>query len=690
RPRNPDLKYARDRVISHDTIASLWSLMTFSWMTPMIKLGNLRSLAEDDLWELPSRCQAAHCYYELDRTTNLDLLSRLLYANATNLILFLVIAILRSIFAFTTPYFLYQLLNYISEKHPEEYSEKPYLYLLGILVSELCRIIFLNQLNYQVVWLGIRVEQMLSVLVYEKQLRLMASPPEASINNKANNVLTTDVDDIAGFFSNFPFLLTTPLEIIVAIVYLYFLLGWYSLVGVAIIVICTWSNKRFGKRVTRLQKRVKKARDERVGEIFEPLQTFPNLVAELIGLSIAVSRVEKFLNETEIQKEGSTFSSDSTRTTGWLENTTIRENILFGTDFEEERYWDIVDSCGLTKDFENMEEADFTEYDEKSLLLTNEQKSRIALARALYSPAQILLIDDCLSCPDSDTAQQIIDHCLRGPLVSGRTVIIATRYARYLLDMVDYVAILREGSVQAKGTPEEVHDSGFLTDDVLGKDVKSAPDQVDKNDQYLEIEKSTADRRNWTAEEVRSQGKISFQVYLFYLKSSGGLFLWFILFILFISIRTITVGETYWLKKWTDLYPTKKGLNYDLTFHEQSFDDEENSNLKSIGVYALIAIASSVFTIIRMHFQISLSLKGSRSLFSELLNSILRAPLSFFDTAPLGRVMNRFSKDLGIIDQGLVTVISGFLGDAVGAMSVLVVVTAVIYEFGIVSIIVGQ
>lgn len=67
RPRNPDLKYARNRVISHDTIASLWSLITFSWMTPMIKLGNLRNLTEDDLWELPSRCQAAQCYYELDR-----------------------------------------------------------------------------------------------------------------------------------------------------------------------------------------------------------------------------------------------------------------------------------------------------------------------------------------------------------------------------------------------------------------------------------------------------------------------------------------------------------------------------------------------------------------------------------------------------------------------------------------------
>ncbi|CAG8845071.1 8850_t:CDS:2, partial [Racocetra persica] len=86
-----------------------------------------------------------------------------------------------------------------------------------------------------------------------------------------NNILTTDVGDIAGFFSNLPFLLTIPLEIIVAIVYLYHLLGVSSIIGVAVMVLCLLSNKRFGRRVSRLQKRVKKARDERVSDIFELL-----------------------------------------------------------------------------------------------------------------------------------------------------------------------------------------------------------------------------------------------------------------------------------------------------------------------------------------------------------------------------------------------------------------------------------
>lgn len=210
------------------------------------------------------------------RMNNMDLLSRLLAANATNLVFFLIIAIFRSVFAFTTPFFLYRLLICISLAHKNKlnYTEEPYLYIFGILLSEISRIIFLNQLNYQLVWLGIRVEQMLSILVYKKQLRMKASPRSA--NNRTSNVLTTDVDDIATFFSNLPFIITIPLEILIATIFLYFLLGWSSLVGVGVMILCLWSNKRFGRRITRLQKRVKKARDERVGEIFE-VQIYNNL-----------------------------------------------------------------------------------------------------------------------------------------------------------------------------------------------------------------------------------------------------------------------------------------------------------------------------------------------------------------------------------------------------------------------------
>ncbi|CAG8455801.1 6887_t:CDS:10 [Scutellospora calospora] len=747
RPRNPELRYARNnRVISHDTVASLWSLLTFGWMSSMVRLSNRRKLTEEDLWELPYRCQADHCYRELNRIMSTELLSRLLRANANNLLLFLLIATFRSIFAFTTPFFLYKLLKYLSENKEGTYTEEPYLYVFGILCSELARIIFLNQLNYQVVWLGIRVEQMLSVLVYEKQLHLKVS---SRSSNRQNNVLTTDVGDIAGFFSNLPFLLTIPLEIIVATVYLYFLLGVSSIIGIVIMIICLLSNKRLGRRVSRLQKRVKKVRDERVSEIFEllhvvrtikmygweesfyerlmysrnielnqlrrlfwrttfltllvhltpflvtlfafafnacfmketltaavaftsiilfntlkqPLQNFPNLVVELVGLGVSIRLDVAWNYDINIQDP-----NDFVLRNVNLEFPLGKLSILCGKSssgktllflsFLQNRYWDVVDLCCLSKDFENMDEADFTKCDEKDLILKDDQKARIALARALYSSAQILLLDDFLSTMDSSMAHQIIENCLKGPIIKGRTVIIATHYVQSLLDVASYIAILGDGTVLAKGTLEQVRESGFLNDEILGNDldVEQTLDKSLRNSINRTFEKYITDKKTWAAEEAQFQGKIPFKIYLFYLKSSGGLLIWFMLVFLFIIIRVLTVGETYWLSLWR--------------------------------IYALIALSSAIFTIVRMAWQLFVSLKGSRTLFSELLNAILRAPMSFFDTAPLGKIMNRFSKDLGMIDQSLMTVMSGFLGNAIGVISVLAVVTAVTYEFLIVSIVV--
>ncbi|CAG8847938.1 349_t:CDS:1, partial [Racocetra persica] len=162
---------------------------------------------------------------------NTDFLTRLLCANTANLVLFIIIAILRSISSLLTPFFLYRLLGYMSNNENKGYTEEPYLYVFGILCSEFAGVVFLNQLNYQMSWLNIRVEQMLSLLVYEKQICLKTTQTKIK-GGRPYNVLTSDVYDIAGFFSNLPFLLTIPLEVIATTVFLYYLLGMSSIAGV--------------------------------------------------------------------------------------------------------------------------------------------------------------------------------------------------------------------------------------------------------------------------------------------------------------------------------------------------------------------------------------------------------------------------------------------------------------------------
>lgn len=304
----------------------------------------------------------------------------------------------------------------------------------------------------------------------------------------------------------------------------------------------------------------------------------------------------------------------------------------------------------------------------------------MALARTLYSDAQFLLLDDFLSIMDSTTARQIIKNCIKGPFITGRTVIIVTYYIRDLLDISDYIVILGGGTVIAQGTSGQMLDSEALANEMFRANTDAKHDQVDTitQDAFNQtVEKY--DKKIWATYEVHSQVKEPFSLYFFYIKSSGGLLLWIMLILLLIIIRVLMVGETYWLKEWSDPNSTLFELLYDYDYLIQ---------ICFIAIYILIASISALFIIFRMACQLLVSIKGSKTLFSKLLNTILKAPFTFFDTAPFGKVMNRFSKDLGIIDQGLVTIMSNFLGNMIGTISILVVITVITPKFLFVSIIV--
>ena len=120
----------------------------------------------------------------------------------------------------------------------------------------------------------------------------------------------------------------------------------------------------------------------------------------------------------------------------WVQNETIRDNILFGSKFDEVRYRKVIYQCGLSKDLTMFDAGDKTEVGEKGLTLSGGQKARITLARAVYSQAQVLILDDILAALDVHTAKWIVDKCLQGDLVRGRTVLLVVSintFVRYSL-----------------------------------------------------------------------------------------------------------------------------------------------------------------------------------------------------------------------------------------------------------------
>ena len=108
----------------------------------------------------------------------------------------------------------------------------------------------------------------------------------------------------------------------------------------------------------------------------------------------------------------------------WVQNETIRNNILFGSPYEEQRYKNVIYQCGLSRDLSLFDAGDHTEVGEKGLTLSGGQKARVTLARAIYSRAQILILDDVLAALDVHTARWVVDKCLQGDLVHGRTVLL--------------------------------------------------------------------------------------------------------------------------------------------------------------------------------------------------------------------------------------------------------------------------
>lgn len=148
----------------------------------------------------------------------------------------------------------------------------------------------------------------------------------------------------------------------------------------------------------------------------------------------------------------------------WLQQASIRDNIMFGSPFEADRYQHVLEACALLPDLQIFEHGDLTEIGEKGITLSGGQKQRVALARAIYSRAQFLLFDDCLSAVDAHTARHLFENCLMGPLMNGRTRILVTHHVRLCLRDAAYVALLKEGSLILSGSPVKLIRSGFLSE----------------------------------------------------------------------------------------------------------------------------------------------------------------------------------------------------------------------------------
>ncbi|RUS25616.1 P-loop containing nucleoside triphosphate hydrolase protein [Jimgerdemannia flammicorona] len=214
--------------------------------------------------------------------------------------------------------------------------------------------------------------------------------------------------------------------------------------------------------------------------------------------------------------------------------------------------------CALMRDLEILEHSDQTEIGEKGITLSGGQKQRLALAHAVYSQANIIILDDCLSAIDTHTAKHLYEHCLMGCLIRGRTRILVTHHIGLCLCGAAHVVTMCDGEVIRSGSPADVLRSGMLRDEVTLE--RKEGEVIEGKIPMLPVMVSKMHKEGsgkLVADETRAEGGVSREVYALYFNTAGGIWFWITVIALFALTQVMVIGQDYWIKVWAAAYRTE-------------------------------------------------------------------------------------------------------------------------------------
>ncbi|XP_011377129.1 canalicular multispecific organic anion transporter 1 [Pteropus vampyrus] len=405
----------------------------------------------------------------------------------------------------------------------------------------------------------------------------------------------------------------------------------------------------------------------------------------------------------------------------WIQNGTVKDNILFGSELDEKRYQQVLEACALLPDLEVLPGGDLAEIGEKGINLSGGQKQRISLARAIYQNLDIYILDDPLSAVDAHVGKHIFDKVL-GPngLLKDKTRLLIT-HSIHFLPQVDEIVVLENGSISEKGSystllakkglfarnlktfikqtgPEgeatvnensEEEDYGLMPsveeipEDVIStmkrenslhrtlshrsrpnsRHLKSLKDSLKTRSMNIPKEKEELVKgQKLIKKEFMETGKVKFSVYLKYLQAVG----WssvFIIILAHIFNAVASIGSNLWLSAWTSDSKIFNSTNYPTSRRDMR-----------IGVYGALGLGQGIFVLIANLWSTCGFTHASNILHKQLLNKIIRAPMSFFDTTPSGRIVNRFASDVSTMDDTLPASLRSWILYFLGIISTLLMI----------------
>ncbi|KAJ9630929.1 hypothetical protein H2203_001457 [Taxawa tesnikishii (nom. ined.)] len=360
----------------------------------------------------------------------------------------------------------------------------------------------------------------------------------------------------------------------------------------------------------------------------------------------------------------------------------IRENILFSSPYEDARYKQTLDACALTADLASFKHGDLSSIGENGIGLSGGQKARVALARAVYSRANILLLDDPLSALDQQTAEWIVAKCLRGKLLQGRTVILVTHRTDLCGDLAIQLVEISHGIVSAQNNeaaPAESEDVSISDSTNNGRaDGLTDPSQEEAAvpDKFVE-------------EEHRARGGVQLAVYWEYVKA--GKAWWLLVICAAVLVRLFMVAETWFLKSWGEAYGEAQERMVTLQtpdtevhlfanpikgFFDRFPDPAINVQPWLVGFLVLV-VAQAMATLAAQCLMLVVTYTAGRKMFRDIMKRVSNATFRFYDVTPVGRLMNRLTSDMGTVDGNISNQFLNVAWQAIAWISSIVVIASI-------------
>ncbi|KAK4439717.1 ABC transporter C family member 3 [Sesamum alatum] len=378
----------------------------------------------------------------------------------------------------------------------------------------------------------------------------------------------------------------------------------------------------------------------------------------------------------------------------WIQSGKIEENILFGKEMDRQRYDRVLEACSLKKDLEILSFGDQTVIGERGINLSGGQKQRIQIARALYQDADIYLFDDPFSAVDAHTGTHLFNECILG-LLDSKTVIYVTHQVEFL-PAADLILVMKDGKIKQAGKYSDILKSGSDFMELVGahEEALSALDSIDagraasgeensRNAQSVleeqdsrnggndKVDNSGETKGQLVEEEEREKGTVGLSVYWKYIRTAyGGLLAPFPL-LAQVLFQILQIGSNYWMA-WAT--PVSKDVAPRI----------QGSTL--IVVYVALSVGSSFCIFARALFIVTIGYKTANILFNKMHLCIFRAPMSFFDSTPSGRILNRASTDQSTVDLNMASIIGLFAFAIIQLLGIVAVMSLIAWQVFIIFI----